>query len=169
MCSIQSGGATPKLDHYFKNPSCPGQTMLDRPITLLDHQDSAAATNCSRWYFPLLQCDSELCYLCMQQFLRNVPDYQRKQQARQTEHREHAKQMAAFNLKVSKREKSACSDCPGSFLFPARPITPPKRIKQHRYMNDLPSQMKRRQKLQAQNQQYRLLTEHLNQIQLTQE
>ncbi|MEQ2279544.1 hypothetical protein AMECASPLE_010624 [Ameca splendens] len=24
--SIQSGGATPKLDHYLKNPSCPGQS-----------------------------------------------------------------------------------------------------------------------------------------------
>ncbi|KAM4743684.1 coiled-coil domain-containing protein 81-like [Anableps anableps] len=107
----------------------------------------------------------------LDQHLKNVscPGQILAGQAKLTEQCEQANQVAAFNLQMSKREKSSCSDCPRSFVFPARPITPPKRIQQHRYMSDLQSQMERRQKLEAQSQQYHLLTEQLDQIQLIQE
>ncbi|XP_021178206.2 coiled-coil domain-containing protein 81 [Fundulus heteroclitus] len=163
-------GAPPNLDQHPKNASYPSH----------------------------IHTGQELCYLCMQRALRNVPEYQREQQeavekaqrnvllckqqlrdkqemeaqlAKLTEQREHAKQVAAFNLQMSKTQiqKSSCSDCPKSFLFLARPITPPKRMLQHCYMNDLQSQMESRQRRQAQDQQYRLLTERLDQIQLIQE
>ncbi|KAM4597216.1 coiled-coil domain-containing protein 81-like [Fundulus diaphanus] len=161
------------------------------PPTLDQHPKNAS-------YPSHIHTGQELCYLCMERALRNVPEYQREQQeavekaqrnvllckqqlrdkqemeeelAKLTEQREHAKQVAAFNLQMSKTQiqKSSCSDCPKSFLFLARPITPPKRMLQHCYMNDLQSQMERRQKRQAQDQQYRLLTERLGQIQLIQE
>ncbi|XP_032417027.1 coiled-coil domain-containing protein 81 [Xiphophorus hellerii] len=89
--------------------------------------------------------------------------------AKLTERREQAKKVAAFNLHMSRREKSSCFDCPRSFVFPARPVTPPKRIRQHRYRRDLRNQMERRQQLVAQDQQYRLLTERLDQMQLMEE
>uniref|UniRef100_A0A3B4V356 CCDC81 HU domain-containing protein n=1 Tax=Seriola dumerili TaxID=41447 RepID=A0A3B4V356_SERDU len=56
-----------------------------------------------------------------------------------------------------------------SFIFPARPLTPAKRIQQHRYMNDLQSQIESRRQHEAQDQQNRLLMEHLDQVQLVQE
>ncbi|XP_027869918.1 LOW QUALITY PROTEIN: coiled-coil domain-containing protein 81 [Xiphophorus couchianus] len=138
----------------------------------------------------------ELCYLCMQRTLRNVLENRREQRdaeekacgnilllkeqrrdeqemaqelAKLTERREQAKKVAVFNLHMSRREKSSCFDCPRSFVFPARPVTPPKRIRQHRYRRDLRSQMERRQQLVAQDQQYRLLTERLDQMQLMEE
>ncbi|XP_054901144.1 coiled-coil domain-containing protein 81-like [Poeciliopsis prolifica] len=161
-------GEPPKLDQHLKNFSCSGQILPEQ----------------------------ELCYVCMQRALRNVPENGREQRdheenahgnllllkeqlrdeqemeqelAKLTERRERAKKVAAFNLHVSRREKSSCSDCPRSFVFPARPVTPPKRIQQHRYRRDLRSQMERRQQLVAQDQQYRFLTERLDQMQLTQE
>uniref|UniRef100_A0A087YFC8 CCDC81 HU domain-containing protein n=1 Tax=Poecilia formosa TaxID=48698 RepID=A0A087YFC8_POEFO len=143
----------------------------------------------------------ELCHLCTQRALRNVPENRRERRdaeekahgnllllkeqlrdeqemeqelAKLTEQHEQAKKVAEFNLHMSRREKSSRFDCPTawherSFVFPARPVTPPKRIRQHRYRSDLRSQMERRQQLVAQDQQYRLLTERLDQMQLIQE
>ncbi|XP_043955060.1 coiled-coil domain-containing protein 81-like isoform X2 [Gambusia affinis] len=107
----------------------------------------------------------------LDQHLRNVSCSGQilAEQAKLTERREQAKKVAAFNLLMSRQEKSSCFDCPRSFIFPARPVTPPKRIQQHRYRSDLRSQMERRQQLEAQDQQYRLLTERLDQMQLIQE
>uniref|UniRef100_A0A8C9X1L9 Coiled-coil domain-containing protein 81 n=1 Tax=Sander lucioperca TaxID=283035 RepID=A0A8C9X1L9_SANLU len=139
----------------------------------------------------------ELCYLCMQRAQRNVPVYLREQQQAQekvyeklllleeqqrdkkymdkeqeklNEHREHAKQVATFNLKMSKKkEKTYCPLLPTSFVFPARPFTPARRIQQHRYMNELQSQIETRRQHDVQDQQNRLLMERLDQIQLVQE
>ncbi|KAG8001288.1 Coiled-coil domain-containing protein 81 [Nibea albiflora] len=139
----------------------------------------------------------ELCYLCMQRGQRNVPVYLREQQqaeekaqekllllkeqqrdkqymdeeqAKMSEHREQAKQMAAFNLQMSeKKDKTYCPLFPTSFIFPARPLTPVRRIQQHRYMNELQSQIESRRQHEAQDQQNRLLMEHLDQVQLVQE
>ncbi|XP_017159325.1 coiled-coil domain-containing protein 81 [Poecilia reticulata] len=161
-------GELPKLDQHLKNVNCSGQIPAER----------------------------ELCYLCIQRALRNVPENRRERQdaeekahgnllllkeqlrdeqemeqelAKLTERHEQAKKVAAFNLHMSRQEKSSRFDCPRSFVFPARPVTPPKRIQQHRYRSDLRSQMERRQQLVAQDQQYRLLTERLDQMQLIQE
>uniref|UniRef100_A0A3Q2QJW0 CCDC81 HU domain-containing protein n=1 Tax=Fundulus heteroclitus TaxID=8078 RepID=A0A3Q2QJW0_FUNHE len=153
---------------------------------------------------------TELCYLCMQRALRNVPEYQReqqeavekaqrnvllcKQQLRDKQEMEaqlvcvcvslyiqntsmylcfttRVNNIFRFYLQKKHYSKGKCVlfKSKKSFLFLARPITPPKRMLQHCYMNDLQSQMERRQKRQAQDQQYRLLTERLDQIQLIQE
>ncbi|XP_044208953.1 coiled-coil domain-containing protein 81-like isoform X1 [Thunnus albacares] len=139
----------------------------------------------------------ELCYLCMQRAQRNVPVYLReqqqteekaqerlllfkelqrdkqfmeKEQAKLHEHREHAKQVAAFNLQMSeKKEKTYCPLYPTSFIFPARPLTPARRMKQNRYMNELQSQIESQRQHKAQDQQNCLLMEHLDQVQLVQE
>ncbi|XP_018539213.1 coiled-coil domain-containing protein 81 isoform X2 [Lates calcarifer] len=139
----------------------------------------------------------ELCYLCMQRAQRNVPVYLREQQQAEekaqekllllkeqqrdkqcmeeeqvklNEQREHAKQVATFNLQMSeKKEKTNCPLYPTSFIFPARPLTPAKRVQQHRYMNDLQSQIESRRQHEARDQQNRLLMERLNQVQLVQE
>ncbi|XP_014903060.1 coiled-coil domain-containing protein 81 isoform X2 [Poecilia latipinna] len=161
-------GESPKLVQHLKNVSSSGQIPAER----------------------------ELCHLCTQRALRNVPENRRERRdaeekahgnllllkeqlrdeqemeqelAKLTEQHEQAKKVAAFNLHMSRREKSSRFDCPRSFVFPARPVTPPKRIRQHRYGSDLRSQMERRQQLVAQDQQYRLLTERLDQMQLIQE
>ncbi|XP_019935286.2 coiled-coil domain-containing protein 81 isoform X1 [Paralichthys olivaceus] len=138
----------------------------------------------------------ELCYLCMQRAQRNVPVYLREQeqaeekardkllllkeqqrdkqrmeeeQERLNEHREHSKQVATFNLQMSAKKEKSCPLYPTSFIFPTRPLTPVKRIQQHRYMKDLQSQVERRQQRETQDQQNRLLLEHLDQVQLVQE
>ncbi|KAM4593555.1 coiled-coil domain-containing protein 81-like [Odontesthes bonariensis] len=138
----------------------------------------------------------ELCYLCMQREKREVPVYLRAEQqveenvqeellllkeqlkdkqdmeqelAKLTEQREHTKQVAAFNLQMSKRKTISCSALPNTFIFPARPLTPPRRLQQQRYMNDLQSQIETRRKHEAQNQQNCLLMERLDQVQLIQE
>ncbi|XP_008290773.1 coiled-coil domain-containing protein 81 [Stegastes partitus] len=139
----------------------------------------------------------ELCYLCMQRAQRNVPVYLREQQQAEEkaqekllllkeqqrdqqymeeeqvklkEQREHAKQVAALNLQLSeKKEKIDGEVHPNSFIFPTRPLTPPRRIQQHRYMSDLQSQIGRRRKHEAEDQQNRLVIECLDQVQLTQE
>ncbi|XP_068586731.1 coiled-coil domain-containing protein 81-like [Cebidichthys violaceus] len=139
----------------------------------------------------------ELCYLCMQRAQRNVPVYLREQQQAEeraqekllllkeqqrdkqymdeeqeklNEQRKHAKQVATFNLQMSeKREKTCCPLFPTSFVFPARPFTPARRIQQHRYMNELQSQIETRRQHEARDQQNRLLMEHLDQVQLVQE
>ncbi|XP_058485867.1 coiled-coil domain-containing protein 81-like [Solea solea] len=137
----------------------------------------------------------ELCYLCMQRVRRNVPVYLREQQqaeekaqdklllfreqqrdkqrmeeeqARRSEQREHAKQVATFNLQMSEK-KEKIHHFPTTFIFPARPLTPAKRIQQQRYMKDLQSQMESRQQHEALDQQRRLLKEHLDQVHLVQE
>ncbi|XP_014836997.1 PREDICTED: coiled-coil domain-containing protein 81 isoform X1 [Poecilia mexicana] len=161
-------GEPPKLVQHLKNVSSSGQIPAER----------------------------ELCHLCTQRALRNVPENRRERRdaeekahgnllllkeqlrdeqemeqelAKLTERHEQAKKVAEFNLHMSRREKSSRFDCPTSFVFPARPVTPPKRIRQHRYRSDLRSQMERRQQLVAQDQQYCLLTERLDQMQLIQE
>ncbi|KAM8894927.1 coiled-coil domain-containing protein 81-like isoform 2-T2 [Spinachia spinachia] len=139
----------------------------------------------------------ELCYLCMQRAQRNVPVYlrelqqadERKQeklllleeqhrdkqymdQEQETlnEQRKHAKHVAAFNLQMSeKKEKVCCPLFPTSFVFPARPFTPARRIQQHRYNNELQSQIETRRQREARDQQSRLLGEHLDHVQLVQE
>eukprot|EP00064_Thunnus_orientalis_P016600 superscaffoldBa00003324_g16666 len=91
-------------------------------------------------------------------------------QAKLHEHREHAKQVAAFNLQMSeKKEKTYCPLYPTSFIFPARPLTPARRMKQNRYMNELQSQIESQRQHKAQDQQNCLLMEHLDQVQLVQE
>ncbi|KAK2853838.1 hypothetical protein Q5P01_006499 [Channa striata] len=137
----------------------------------------------------------ELCYLCMQRAQRNVPvylkelqqveekaqekllllkeqqkdkQYMEKEQAKLNEKREHAKRVATFNLQMSeKREKTP--QYPASFIFLARPITPARRIQQHRYMKELQSQIEKRQQHDTRDQQNRLLMERLDQVQLVQE
>ncbi|XP_039991358.1 coiled-coil domain-containing protein 81-like isoform X2 [Xiphias gladius] len=139
----------------------------------------------------------ELCYLCMQRAQRNIPVCLREQQqaeekaqekllllkeqqrekqcieeeqAKQSEQREHAKQVAIFNLQMSeKKEKTYCPLYPTSFIFPTRPLTPAKRIQQHRYMNDLQSQVESRRQCKVRDQQNRLLMERLDRVQLVQE
>uniref|UniRef100_A0A3P8UCI0 Coiled-coil domain containing 81 n=1 Tax=Amphiprion percula TaxID=161767 RepID=A0A3P8UCI0_AMPPE len=159
----------PKLEEHLVNASCSGHTRAGQ----------------------------ELCYLCMQRAQRNVPVYLREQQeaaekaqekllllkeqqrdqqymeeeqAKLKEQREHAKQVATFNLQMSeKKEKTDGGVHPNSFIFPTRPLTPPRRIQQHRYMNDLQSQIGNRRKHEAEDQQNRLLIERLDQVQLIQE
>ncbi|XP_034536815.1 coiled-coil domain-containing protein 81-like isoform X2 [Notolabrus celidotus] len=140
----------------------------------------------------------ELCYLCMQRAQRNVPVYLRKQQEAEEraqeklllleeqqrdrrfmeeeqrkldEQREHAKQVATFNLQVNKerKEQSLLPVCPTSFIFPTRPLTATRRIQQHHYMSDLQSQIQSRRQHEAQDQHSRLLMERLDQVQLVQE
>ncbi|XP_077941072.1 coiled-coil domain-containing protein 81 isoform X3 [Gasterosteus aculeatus] len=139
----------------------------------------------------------ELCYLCMQRAQRNVPVYLRglqqaeertqekllllkaqqrdklcmdQEQETLNEQRKHAKHVATFNLQMSeKKEKIRCPLFPASFVFPARPFTPARRIQQHLYKNELQSQMEARRQREAQDQQSRLLGEHLDQVQLVQE
>ncbi|XP_062270220.1 coiled-coil domain-containing protein 81-like [Platichthys flesus] len=138
----------------------------------------------------------ELCYLCMQRARRNVPVYLREQQQAEEkardkllllkeqqrdkrcmeeeqeklcEHREHAKQVATYNLLMSEKKEKTGPLYPTSFIFPARPLTPVKRIQQHRYMKDLQSQVESRQEREAQDHQSRLILEHLDQVQLVQE
>ncbi|XP_051235052.1 coiled-coil domain-containing protein 81-like isoform X2 [Dicentrarchus labrax] len=139
----------------------------------------------------------ELCYLCMQRAQRNVPVYLReqqqaeekaqekllllkeqqrdkqymdKEQAKLNEQREHAKQIASLNLQMSdKKEKTYSSLFPTSFIFPARPLTPVRSIQQHRYMNELQSQIESRRQHEARDQQNCLLMERLDQVQLVQE
>ncbi|KAM7014727.1 coiled-coil domain-containing protein 81-like [Tautogolabrus adspersus] len=140
----------------------------------------------------------ELCYLCMQRAKRNVPVYLRKQQEAEekaqekllllqeqqrdkqlmqeeqvklNEQREHAKQVSTFNLQRNKekKEKTFFPVFPTSFIFPDRPLTAARRIQQHFYMNDLQNQIESRRQHEALDQQNRLLTEHLDQVQLVQE
>ncbi|KAM3625825.1 uncharacterized protein V6R79_018137 [Siganus canaliculatus] len=139
----------------------------------------------------------ELCYLCMQRAQRNVPVYRREQweaeekaqekllllreqqrdeqlmddeQVKLNEQREHSKQIAAFNLQMSKKNKKTDrSVTHTSFLFPARPLTPVKELQQRCYRNQLQSQIDRRRQHEARDQQSRLLVEHLDQMQLVQE
>lgn len=138
----------------------------------------------------------ELCYLCMQRAHRNVPaslrwqereeeraqdkllllreqqrDKQRmeEEQEKLNEQREHSKQIAAFNLQMSAKKEKSCALPPTSFIFPTRPLTPVKRVQQHRYMKDLQRQVESRQQRQTQDRQNQRLLEHLDQVQLVQE
>ncbi|KAF7654769.1 hypothetical protein LDENG_00064850 [Lucifuga dentata] len=141
----------------------------------------------------------ELCYLCMQRAQKNIPIYLREerlaeeqaqeklllikeqqrdklymeqQQAKMKEQREHAKQVAEFNLEISgmlRKEKAYCPLYPTSFIFPDRPLTPARRIKQHHYMNELQTQVESKRQHEARDQHNRLLMEHLDRVQLAQE
>ncbi|XP_029947273.1 coiled-coil domain-containing protein 81 isoform X2 [Salarias fasciatus] len=139
----------------------------------------------------------ELCYLCMQRTQRNVPVYLREQQqaeekaqeqllllreqqkdkqymeeqqAKLNEQREHAKQIAKFNIHMSgKKEETRLPLYLNSFIFPTRPLTPPRRIQQHHYMSELERQIGDRRKHEAEDQQSRLLMERLDHVQLIQE
>ncbi|XP_059208150.1 coiled-coil domain-containing protein 81-like [Centropristis striata] len=167
--SIKPPEVTPKLEEHPVSVSCSGHTRAGQ----------------------------ELCYLCMQRAQRNVPVYLREQQQAEekaqekllllqeqqrdkqymeeeeetlNEQREHAKQVATFNLQMSeKKAKTHCPLFPTSFVFPARPLTPARRIQQHRYLNELQSQIESRRQHETQDQQNRLLMERLDQVQLVQE
>ncbi|KAI9533103.1 hypothetical protein NQZ68_026656 [Dissostichus eleginoides] len=144
-------------------------------------EDPGVTANC----FGHARAGQELCYLCMQRAQINVPVYLREQQQAEekdqekllllkeqqrdrqhmhqeqeklNEQREHAKQVATFNLQMSeKKEKNFCPLFPTSFVFPTRPFTPAPRIQQHRYMNELQGQIETRQQQEARDQQNRLL------------
>ncbi|CAN9507199.1 unnamed protein product [Ophioblennius macclurei] len=139
----------------------------------------------------------ELCYLCMQRAQRNVPVYLREQreaeekaqeqllllreqredeqymmerQAKLNEQRENAKVIATFNRQMAeKKEQSPFPLYLNSFIFPTRPLTPPRRPKQHHYMNELERQIGDRRKHEAADQQNRLQAERLDQVTLIQE
>ncbi|XP_033972806.1 coiled-coil domain-containing protein 81-like [Trematomus bernacchii] len=156
-------------------------------------EDPGVTGNC----FGHARAGQELCYLCMQRAQINVPVYLREQrqaeekdqekllllkeqqrdrqhmhqeQEKLNEQREHAKQVATFNLQMSeKKEKNFCPLFPTSFVFPTRPFTPAPRIQQHRYMNELQGQIETRQQQEARDQQNRCLLEHLDQVHLYQE
>ncbi|XP_070692346.1 coiled-coil domain-containing protein 81-like isoform X2 [Pempheris klunzingeri] len=167
--SISSPAVSPNLDEPHVNASCSGHTRAGQ----------------------------ELCYLCMQRAQRNVPVYLREQQEAEekdqekllllkeqqrdkqymdeqleklNEQREHAKQVARFNLQMSERkDKTYSSLFPTSFIFPARPLTPARRIRQHHYMNELQSQIESRRQHEARDQQNRHLMDQLDRAQLIQE
>ncbi|XP_070821522.1 coiled-coil domain-containing protein 81-like [Chaetodon trifascialis] len=168
-------------------------TSISPPVVAPKQEEHAVNITCSGH----TRAGQELCYLCMQRAQRNVPVYLREQQqaeekaqekllllkeqqrdkqyrdeeqAKLGEQRERAKQVATFNLQMSDRkEKTYCPLFPTSFIFPARPLTPVRRIQQHHYMKELQSQIESRRQHDAQDQQNRLLMEHLDQVQLVQE
>ncbi|XP_076587231.1 coiled-coil domain-containing protein 81-like isoform X1 [Chaetodon auriga] len=168
-------------------------TSISPPVVAPKQEEHAVNITCSGH----TRAGQELCYLCMQRAQRNVPVYLREQQqaeekaqekllllkeqqrdkqymdeeqAKLDEQRERAKQVATFNLHMSDRkEKTYCPLFPTSFIFPARPLTPVRRIQQHHYMKELQSQIESRRQHDAQDQQNRLLMEHLDQVQLVQE
>nr|XP_020460597.1 coiled-coil domain-containing protein 81 [Monopterus albus] len=165
--SISPREVSPKLEEHRVNASCSDHTRAGQ----------------------------ELCYLCMQRIQKNAAVYLREQQqeeeqaqekllllkeqqrdkqlmeeelAKLNEQRENAKQIASFNLQMSeKKEKTPVY--PTSFIFLARPLTPARRIQQHRYMNDLQSQIESQRQLKAQDQQSRILMERLDNDHLAQE
>ncbi|KAM9765992.1 coiled-coil domain-containing protein 81-like isoform 2-T2 [Menidia menidia] len=137
-----------------------------------------------------------LCHLCERREKRNVPVYLSEQRqakekvqekmlllkeqlkdeqdverelAKVSEQRAYARQVAAFNLNISKKRTTSSYVVPNSFIFPGRPFTPPRRIQQHRYMSRLQSQIETRKKREAQTNRHRYLTENLDQVQLIQE
>ncbi|CAJ1049483.1 coiled-coil domain-containing protein 81-like [Xyrichtys novacula] len=183
-----------------ENPKPPTETA-DKPTAFISPlevppklEEQSVNISCSGH----TRAGQELCYLCMQRAKRNVPVYLRIQQEAEekaqekllllqeqlrdkqimeeeqkklNEQREHAKQVATFNLQMNKerKEKTLSPLFPTSFIFSARSLTPAKRTQQHQYMNDLQSQIESRRQHEAQDQQNRLLMEHLDQVQLVQE
>uniref|UniRef100_A0A8C6T9V2 Coiled-coil domain-containing protein 81 n=1 Tax=Neogobius melanostomus TaxID=47308 RepID=A0A8C6T9V2_9GOBI len=138
----------------------------------------------------------ELCYLCMQRANRNVPVYLReqeeaeervlekvlllralnkdslfyeKEQAKLAEQREHAREVASFNLCMSAKKDTHYPRCPTSFIFPSRPLTPAPRINQRWYKSELQTQIVRKQQKEAQEKQDRERSECIEQTQLLQE
>uniref|UniRef100_UPI003AB0DE24 coiled-coil domain-containing protein 81-like n=1 Tax=Centroberyx gerrardi TaxID=166262 RepID=UPI003AB0DE24 len=181
------------------NPKTPmeatDKSTISPPEGTLRVEESHMNVSCSGH----TRAGQELCYLCMQRAQRNVPVYLReqqlaeeqaqemllllkeqqrdklymeKEQANMDEQRAHAKQVAAFNLEVSeavKEEKAHCPPYHTSFIFLDRPFTPARKIQQHRYMDELQAQVGNRKQHDAQDQQNRLLLEHLDRVQLVQE
>ncbi|XP_073320847.1 coiled-coil domain-containing protein 81-like [Pagrus major] len=181
------------------NPK-PPMEATDKPSTSISPTEVAPKLKAPRVSVSCsghARAGQELCYLCMQRAQKNAPVYLREQQqaeekaqekllllkeqlrdkqhmaeeqAMLNEQREHAKQVATFNLQMSeKKEKTYCPLYPTSFIFPTRPLTPVRRIQQHRYMNELQSQIESRRQHEVRDQQTRLLMEHLDQVQLVQE
>ncbi|XP_028999685.1 coiled-coil domain-containing protein 81-like isoform X2 [Betta splendens] len=181
------------------NPSPPAEaadknTTSTSPPEVSPKQEPPHAPVCC---FGHARAGQELCYLCMQRAQRNVPvnlreqqqaeekaqekllllkeqqrdkRYMEEEQAKMSEQHERAKLVATFNLKMSEQKvKSSCAQHPTSFIFPTRPLTPARRIQQQRYMNDLQSQIERRQQREAQEKQNRLLMGRLDQVELLQE
>ncbi|XP_041650656.1 coiled-coil domain-containing protein 81-like [Cheilinus undulatus] len=169
-------------------------TSISPPEVSLVPEEPHVTLSCSGH----TRAGQELCYVCMQRAKRNVPVYLRRQQEAEekaqekllllqeqhrdkqfmkeeqeklNEQRQHAKQVATFNLQMNeqKKEKTLFPHFPTSFIFPSRPLTPARRTQQHRYMSDLQSQIESRRQHEAQDQQNRLLMEHLDQLQLVQE
>ncbi|XP_068597719.1 coiled-coil domain-containing protein 81-like [Brachionichthys hirsutus] len=165
-------------------------TPISQPEVAPKLEGSCAAVSCTDH----TRAGQELCYLCMQRAQRNRPVFLREQQQMEekaqekllllkaqqrdeqcmrqeqvklNEQRKHAKQVAAFNLQMCK--KRTCPLVPTSFIFPDRPLTPLRGIQQHRYMKELQSQIESRQHHKAREQQSRLLTEHVDRVQLVQE
>nr|XP_046247569.1 coiled-coil domain-containing protein 81-like isoform X2 [Scatophagus argus]XP_046247576.1 coiled-coil domain-containing protein 81-like isoform X2 [Scatophagus argus] len=168
-------------------------TSISHPEVTPKLEEPRVSVSCSDH----MRAGQELCYLCMQRAQRNIPVYLReqkqteekvqeklllleeqqrdkqymdKEQAKLDEQREHAKQFATFNTLMSeKKKKTRCPLFPTSFIFPARPLTPVRRIQQHRYMRELQSQIESQRQNEARDQQNRLLMECLDQDQLVQE
>ncbi|XP_029937832.1 coiled-coil domain-containing protein 81-like [Myripristis murdjan] len=169
--SISPPEGTPRVEKAHVNVSCQGHTRAGQ----------------------------ELCYLCMQHAQRNVPVYLReqrlaeeqaqerllllqqqqkdkvymeKEQANMDEQRQRDKQLAAWNLDVSealKKEKACCAPFHTSFVFPDRPVTPARQIKQRHYKDELQAQVANRRQHDAQDEHNRLLLDYLTQVQLVQE
>ncbi|XP_038558203.1 coiled-coil domain-containing protein 81-like isoform X2 [Micropterus salmoides] len=151
----------PKLEEPHVNASCSGHSRAGQreqrnvPVYLREQQQAEE------------KAQEKLLLLKEQQ---RDKQYMDEEQAKLNEQREHAKLVATFNLQLSeKKEKTYCPLFPTSFIFPARPVTPVRRIQQHRYMNELQSQIESRRQHEARDQQNRLLMEHLDQVQLAQE
>ncbi|CAG5858247.1 unnamed protein product [Menidia menidia] len=105
-----------------------------------------------------------LCHLCERREKRNVPVYLSEQ--RQAKEKVQEKILL---LKEQLKDEQDVERELNSFIFPGRPVTPPRRIQQHRYMSRLQSQIETRKKHEAQTNRDRYLTENLDQVQLIQE
>ncbi|XP_070410532.1 coiled-coil domain-containing protein 81-like [Nothobranchius furzeri] len=192
--SISSHGALPKLDHHLVNVSCsenPEQVKVMICCVYSSRDIKSLTANLHE------MVAKELCYLRTQRAQRDIPEYRREQQqveekaqekllllreqqrdrqgmkqelAKLMEQREHAKQVAAFNLQMSeKRKKDFCSNILGAFVFQTRPLTPPRKIQQLSYMNELRNHVEIRQRHEAHDHQSQRLLEHHKQVQLLQE
>ncbi|XP_076838678.1 coiled-coil domain-containing protein 81-like [Brachyhypopomus gauderio] len=104
----------------------------------------------------------------MEQFLQ-------REQAREEQKREDCQKMAAFNLGVTealrakKATKSSQAECQDSYIFRCRPVTPPRLLRQRRYMQELTEQVASRRQRCARDRQDQDLTERLHQVQLADE
>ncbi|XP_055010955.1 coiled-coil domain-containing protein 81 [Boleophthalmus pectinirostris] len=139
----------------------------------------------------------ELCYVCMQRAHRNVPVFVSEQheaeersqeqelllralhqdrlfyereQAKLADQREYARGVASFNLRMlAKRDRASSPQCPSSFIFPSRPVTPAPKFKQHQYMNELQTQIKQKQQHETEKKLHCVKSECLEQAKLLQE
>ncbi|KAM9455223.1 coiled-coil domain-containing protein 81-like [Clarias gariepinus] len=95
------------------------------------------------------------------------------EQAKQEQKRQDDKKMAAFNLGVAEtlraKNSTRLSQFEGSYIFGKRPATPPRRLKQRSYMQELSEQLTQRRLNHTERCQEHKLTERLHQIQLADE